>query len=222
MALDRLETLSKDRYRGPHADENERWHNELKIDLEWAERTNTPLAILIVDLNNLKSINDTISHDAGDRALARIIDLLEELETGGLRIGGDEFGITLRGDEEGAEKLEQSLRTAYSEFLELPENNDLKEAGAGLAVGVGVHRSGAGVSMTELLTEADDRMYEDKERQSEATEEDKEFIRQFINEAVSKGIKRRHIARLVLAELRSGRTISEIAASGEEQTQTTA
>lgn len=210
MLLENLKSLEEERYRGPYANENEKWHNDLKVDHEWAERTATPLAVIIIDLNNLKSINDTISHMAGDRALNKIIELLEELETGGLRIGGDEFGIALMGGAQEAEELIQELRSEYQKFLSQPENEDIKDGGAGLSIGAAVYSPQQPLSLTELLAAADEGVYDDKERQSDATDEEKELIRQLIRDLMSKGRKRRNIARLVLAELRSGRELAEI------------
>lgn len=75
-----------------------RFLRELDRVVGAAERHGTPAAILYIDLNELKSVNDRHGHLAGDAALIHVARLLQGLiRTTDLvaRIGGDEFGLIL-------------------------------------------------------------------------------------------------------------------------------
>jgi diguanylate cyclase (GGDEF)-like protein len=70
------------------------FEDRLAHALERARRTNTPLALLLLDLNGFKKINDSFGHHAGDQVLCEIAhNLRETLHTSDTlaRIGGDEF-----------------------------------------------------------------------------------------------------------------------------------
>ena len=74
------------------------FYERLQHELMQAERSNWTLAVMFIDLDNFKVINDTLGHAAGDsllqQASARIIDCLRDNDTVG-RLGGDEFGLFL-------------------------------------------------------------------------------------------------------------------------------
>ena len=73
-------------------------HDRLAQALRVANRVGSPLALLVLDLNGFKEINDTLGHHAGDRVLqcvaSRIRGMLREADTVA-RLGGDEFAIVL-------------------------------------------------------------------------------------------------------------------------------
>ena len=73
-------------------------HDRLAQALRVANRTGSPLALLILDLNGFKEINDTLGHRAGDRILqcvaSRMRGMLRDADTVA-RLGGDEFAIVL-------------------------------------------------------------------------------------------------------------------------------
>ena len=100
--------------------EEEIWHNahhdlltglpnrrlfldRLEQEIKHAQRSNLPLAILFMDLNGFKRVNDTLGHEAGDRLLAdvaeRLADCVREEDTVA-RLGGDEFAVMLTGASE--------------------------------------------------------------------------------------------------------------------------
>lgn len=75
-----------------------RFLRELDRVLSQADRHGTPAAVLYVDLNSLKAVNDRHGHLAGDAALIHVARLLQSLiRTSDIvaRIGGDEFGLIL-------------------------------------------------------------------------------------------------------------------------------
>jgi diguanylate cyclase (GGDEF)-like protein len=65
-----------------------------------AERNGEPAALLLIDLDRFKEVNDTLGHDSGDRLLEEVAVRLREVVRRGdtlARLGGDEFAVLLRG-----------------------------------------------------------------------------------------------------------------------------
>ena len=75
-----------------------RFEEELERALAYAERYRVPGALMVVDLDGLKAVNDTLGHAIGDELLERVARLLRHsLRTSDVvaRLGGDEFGVLL-------------------------------------------------------------------------------------------------------------------------------
>ncbi len=128
-----------------------------------SRRTQTPTAALFVDLDNFKSINDTLGHGFGDELLqavaARLDGVIRGSDTLG-RLGGDEFVVISEdlsleaGPELIAERLLDSLKHPFK-LGENGENRITVTASIGIAVG-------DRVSADELLRDADIAMYRAK------------------------------------------------------------
>jgi diguanylate cyclase (GGDEF)-like protein len=74
------------------------WHEIARREFEAAERTNSPLGVLYLDLDHFKAVNDTYGHLAGDQALLAVAEeLRHEIRGNDLvgRLGGEEFAILL-------------------------------------------------------------------------------------------------------------------------------
>ena len=74
------------------------FHEEFDRQIEFARRTNIPLALVLIDLDEFKMVNDTAGHAAGDELLAEMGRLTSSIVRAGdraFRIGGDEFAILL-------------------------------------------------------------------------------------------------------------------------------
>jgi diguanylate cyclase (GGDEF)-like protein len=74
------------------------WNEATRRELVRAQRNRTPIGIVAIDLDDLKQINDTMGHDAGDRVLQDTADRLRAAVRGGdvvARLGGDEFATLL-------------------------------------------------------------------------------------------------------------------------------
>jgi diguanylate cyclase (GGDEF)-like protein len=74
--------------------------DRLETELQYAMRHQTPLSIVLLDLDRLKDINDTYGHAAGDRALVEVAATVQSnVRAEDLlgRLGGDEFGVLCRG-----------------------------------------------------------------------------------------------------------------------------
>ncbi len=115
-------------------------------------------ALLLLDLDRFKDVNDVLGHVAGDRLLCIVAERLKRLAPTGLvaRLGGDEFAILLTGlaSTQEAESLAHEAIAALKQPVMV--NNIALNADA--SIGVAVYRPG-GVSPGELLRQADLAMY---------------------------------------------------------------
>ena len=96
------------------------FHEDLARELQHAARTGLPLALVLVDLDNLKTLNDTHGHQAGDERIRTLADSLRATMRGAdqaYRIGGDEFAVILPGTRAwGGLEFAQRLRAALPGF----------------------------------------------------------------------------------------------------------
>jgi len=120
-----------------------------------------PVAMIIFDVNDLKTINDVKGHNAGDTYIVNTVDVIyEKLHDYGplYRIGGDEFASLIIGkDEIELERVMDDLRT---------ENRPVYEDYPfSCACGVAFFIKGIDRTMRDVLKRADDAMYEEKKRQ---------------------------------------------------------
>ncbi len=130
---------------------------------EIATRGDGRYAILMVDLDRLKAINDTFGHEAGNRAVKLVADALQRLTRStdvAARFGGDEFVLLLPGaDREAAEEVAQRIRNVvFATTLEV----DVKIVRVKVSVGVGAFPDD-GNALQMVMTAADRAMYKDKE-----------------------------------------------------------
>ena len=125
-------------------------------------RSGTPFAVLFLDLDGFKAINDSLGHQMGDRLLdavgTRIEHQLRAVDTGA-RFGGDEFAILLH-DVERADVLMvvQRVQAALAEVIDL----DGHELSIGASLGVATSAIGY-ASAEDVLRDADAAMYHAKE-----------------------------------------------------------
>lgn len=126
------------------------------------ERHGTPAALLFVDVDGLKALNDAFGHAAGDAALIHLTELMvSSVRQTDLvaRIGGDEFAILLdHADEKSAQETAARLaeRVAGCEFCF--EGRCLP-----LSIAIGFTLVEAGDSPVAVLDRADEAMYREKD-----------------------------------------------------------
>jgi diguanylate cyclase (GGDEF)-like protein len=91
------------------------FHEDLARELDRAHRTGTPLGLVMLDLDGLKRVNDTLGHQAGDELIGAVAHGLKSTIRGGdvpYRIGGDEFAVILADESAwGAFRFAQRLHT---------------------------------------------------------------------------------------------------------------
>jgi diguanylate cyclase (GGDEF)-like protein len=126
--------------------------------LRSASRANSPLALLLLDLNGFKEINDTLGHHAGDRVLqyvaSRARGLLRGVDTVA-RLGGDEFAVVLP-----ATDVDGALLTAQKVLSEIEQPCVIDHRALSVRASLGIacfpdHGRAAGT----LLERADVAMY---------------------------------------------------------------
>jgi diguanylate cyclase (GGDEF)-like protein/PAS domain S-box-containing protein len=133
--------------------------------LERQTRDDNQIAVLFMDLDDFKTVNDSLGHAAGDRLLAevgvRLRDCLRSIDTAA-RLGGDEFAVLLEDgghDVEAADVAERILRGLDEPFM-LEGKEVFVRASIGIAIGTEEHRDGG---VEEILRNADVAMYMAKE-----------------------------------------------------------
>jgi diguanylate cyclase (GGDEF)-like protein len=92
------------------------FHEDLARELQRVSRTEAPLALVLIDLDDLKAVNDSSGHQAGDERLQALAEAIRATQRAGdcaYRVGGDEFAITLPATRAyGAMEFAQRLRAA--------------------------------------------------------------------------------------------------------------
>ncbi len=124
-----------------------------------ARRETRKLALLFLDLDGFKAVNDSLGHDAGDDLLVAVANALRPLvrQTDTVaRLGGDEFVVLL----DNPESVDQIGRVAARivETLSQPLNLDGKPAQIGVSIGISLHPA-AGQTANGLLRSADAALY---------------------------------------------------------------
>lgn len=114
-------------------------------------------ALLFIDLDNFKQVNDTFGHIAGDEVLANLGNVLnEELEGIAGRFGGDEFVLFIKNIEEGID-----VKDLASRLLKKVEG--LMAYPIGISIGVSIYGEDAH-NLDELLLHADQALYASKHK----------------------------------------------------------
>ncbi|MFF8265955.1 putative bifunctional diguanylate cyclase/phosphodiesterase [Streptomyces sp. NPDC016562] len=107
--------------------------------LDEAERLGTRAALVLIDLDRFRAVNDTLGHLAGDRLLLQIADRLRQAlpeDAEAARLGGDEFAVLLpvADSTTSAQRIARHLVAELSSPLDLDGLTLVLEASAGLAV----------------------------------------------------------------------------------------
>jgi diguanylate cyclase (GGDEF)-like protein/putative nucleotidyltransferase with HDIG domain len=135
----------------------------LARELARADRLKSEVALMVMDIDNFKDINDTYGHHVGDRTLCEVAKVLRAAIRPYdicVRYAGDEFIIVLSGCGEGeAEHKRQELQRGIEEmmFEAIPG----KRVPLGMSIGAAVFPID-GATYEALLATADSRMYQDK------------------------------------------------------------
>lgn len=124
-------------------------------------RKGQQLAVIFIDVDEFKSVNDVLGHPGGDRVLREIAERLNRAVRRGdtvARFGGDEFAVLVEDcDEPTAVLAAERIRQALRDPIEIGEHKLVLSASSGIAIG------GASTeSVAELLRNADIAMYRAK------------------------------------------------------------
>ncbi|MCW6008423.1 EAL domain-containing protein [Micromonospora sp. CPCC 205371] len=126
----------------------------------------TPVTLLLLDLDHFKEVNDTLGHAAGDDLLRATAARLEALKHPGellARLDGDEFALLVTGLDDGESPMPQALRRARRIVEELAAPTEVAGVTMSVEVSVGVVVAAAGTAdMAELVRRAENAMYQAK------------------------------------------------------------
>ncbi len=140
-------------------------YDRLSQALARAKRNQTLFAILYLDLDRFKEINDTLGHKAGDKVLQEVALRMKKLlrdEDTVARMGGDEFVVLLHTNNRGeAEGVFDKLAFAIEEPIELDIDTDTLHRQVGVSGGISMYPED-GLDVETLLSKADSAMYRNK------------------------------------------------------------
>ena len=133
----------------------------LENETERTDRTGRPFSVLLLDLDELKKINDSYGHLVGSRAICRLADILRihcrAVDTAA-RYGGDEFALVLpESQEDEAHRVANRIREVLA--------GDDEQPAISASIGISVYR-GDGERIEKLLSEADQDLYAEKARRA--------------------------------------------------------
>ncbi len=136
---------------------------ELEVLLEEARRTETQVAVLFVDLDRFKIVNDTFGHAAGDEVLREIARRINEHATGGeltARLGGDEFVLAIPEvtDVDALSIRARKLLASLGRSIDLSGSS---RTSVGASIGISIFPAD-GFSVDALIKFADSAMYQVK------------------------------------------------------------
>ena len=131
--------------------------DSLECEIRRGERSNRSFAVLLLDLDELKMINDRFGHLAGNRALKRLAEVMKEQCRAtdlAARYGGDEFAVLLvDGDPGMARQIASRIQHALSSLREEPRLS--------VSIGISIFPDD-GRSVHDLLEAADRELYQRK------------------------------------------------------------
>jgi diguanylate cyclase (GGDEF)-like protein/PAS domain S-box-containing protein len=139
------------------------FHREVNDVLTRCGRAGSQAALLLLDLDRFKEVNDSLGHASGDDLLARVAQLISRVLGNShffARLGGDEFAIVMQGgtDRAAVEDLAAEIIAAVSGSILL----DRGEVSIGTSIGVAMI-PGDGANLTDLQRNADLALYRAKE-----------------------------------------------------------
>lgn len=138
---------------------NRAYYNEtIQHAIEQSSRTNLPMTLMVLDINEFKPINDTYGHARGDEVLTAFADVLRaSIRTSDsvFRLGGDEFVIILQPSENcSMDKIQQRINKKINQNKTLNTIN--------FSASIGYSQWQHGIDATQLFEQADRHLYLNK------------------------------------------------------------
>ncbi len=130
--------------------------------VDFYKNASEELALLIIDVDNFKTVNDTYGHEIGDRALKRVASLLGECFRANdfpVRYGGDEFVVIMTELTHGQKGVIERKLQYINEILQRGDSDGMPK----LSVSVGVAFSSTGFG-EDLFKRADEALYKTKQK----------------------------------------------------------
>lgn len=128
-----------------------------------AERYGLPLSLVLLDLDHFKAFNDRWGHDAGNRLLSAVGQVIQASSRSSdiaARFGGEEFALIVPGPAEEALEAAERIRAAVAEVTVLVAGGE--SAGTTISAGVADFHNGDGDTGERMLDQADKALYHSK------------------------------------------------------------
>jgi diguanylate cyclase (GGDEF)-like protein len=138
--------------------------HEAKKKLEEAYKENKKLYLYFIDMDGLKSINDTLGHEFGDMAIRDFSKILKQsfrLSDVIARLGGDEFAVIMVDEHVTPEMVTKRLQRKINEYNELNSMNVYKLS---ISLGLESFDPKNPITIEEMLRVADEKMYHQKKK----------------------------------------------------------
>jgi diguanylate cyclase (GGDEF)-like protein len=125
------------------------------------------VALLMIDIDNFKTYNDTYGHPAGDRCLRLVADVLRKhanrTRDVAARFGGEELALIMPETNLGGAAIVARRLRASVESLAIPQGNGARHRVVTISIGVCAASNGLEVSPASMLAEADRALYAAKQ-----------------------------------------------------------
>ena len=135
------------------------FQSRLQEELQRSTRQNTPVSLLMLDIDSFKSINDTFGHLAGDTVIKDVADILKSsvrVFDVCSRYGGEEFAVVMPGSSlDSASAIADRIRQRIQSY----HSTDRALSGLRVTVSIGVAESGPLGSVREVIERADSALY---------------------------------------------------------------
>ncbi|TVP49084.1 MAG: GGDEF domain-containing protein [Halomonas sp.] len=136
--------------------------DRLEQEVKHAKRRSQPIALLFMDLDGFKDVNDSLGHEAGDRILAEVAERLADCVRANdtvARLGGDEFTVILTGAEQRQDV--EIVAQGIIDILAMPFHIGQQRIQISVSIGASFYPDAAS-SPDALLEAADQAMYKAK------------------------------------------------------------
>ncbi len=134
----------------------------IEREIKQSRRYKNNIAVMMVDVNDLKMVNDTYGHNIGDFVIRKVADIIlssiRESDVA-IRYGGDEFLIIMPRTGKEAEILKNRLENNVNEWN---LNNSHLPFPISIAIGYAYWEPSSGASINDVISIADKKMYENK------------------------------------------------------------
>ncbi len=162
VELTETDALTKVKNRAAYVDK------EAELNSVIRSKAHLSFAIGLFDINNLKKMNDSYGHEAGDAYIVNCCSLLCKTFKNSpvYRIGGDEFAVVMQGDD--YKNREELIVQMKARMDEIAATNPPPEETVSVAGGIGVFDRGKDDDFADVFARADAAMYKDKIKMKEA------------------------------------------------------
>ncbi len=146
-----------------------------RLDLEIKEGS-AAFAVIVLDLNNLKKMNDTYGHEYGDMLIVDAAAIIQKSfgRFSVYRIGGDEFSVILT--DENYENYQELLKNFREEIVRFNAENKRYQTELQIACGAAVYIKGVDMNFGDVFRRGDKEMYENKTMLKQQAKEAEQIV----------------------------------------------